>query len=111
MPVTLKTEDRLTGTVPDRTGVTDNEVAMECGRLPDTPDIVTADVAGGVELPAESVSTLVPIVVAGSNAAVTPCGSPVAVRSTVPLKLPRGITRILLVAVLPCGREADGNAE
>jgi hypothetical protein len=48
---------------------------------------------------AVKVSVLVPVVGFGENAAVTPEGSPVALRVTLPVKPPAGVTVIVLVAV------------
>src|ERR1700761_7436758 len=111
MPVTLKSDDRFTGTVPVKIGVTETLTAVLCDKFPEAPEIVTVTVAGAAERSAVSVMTLDPVVLAGAKAAVTPCGSPDAVRLTALSKLPLGMMRILLVAVLPCDTEAVGSAE
>ena len=67
--------------------------------------MVTVAVAGEVAPVVVSVIALSPVALAGLKEAVTPAGSPDAVRPTRPLKLPLGITTILVVAVLPCGIE------
>jgi hypothetical protein len=107
----IKAVERFTGTVPDKTGVTDTGMLVLCDRPPDTAEIVTVEVAGGANLAAVSVSTLVPVVSAGEKAAVTPSGRPLAVRWTSASKLPRGIIRILLLTDLPCETDAAGAAE
>jgi hypothetical protein len=74
-----------------------------CVRFPDIPVIVT--VAGppvGAELLAEKVTTLVLLVVAGLNAAVTPLGRPLAESVTLPLKPLAGIAVMVLVVLAPC---------
>lgn len=58
-------------------------------------------VAGATELLATSVSVLVVVALAGLNDAVTPVGSPVAVRVTVPLKPCCGLMVMVLVALAP----------
>ena len=60
-------------------------------------------VAGLVVLLVVSVNVLAPVVLAGLKLAVTPVGSPDAVSATLPLKLPLGMTMILVAAVFPCG--------
>ena len=52
-------------------------------------------------LDAVNVSELVPVVEAGLNAAVTPAGSPLALKATLPLNPPVGVTVMVLVAVAP----------
>ena len=54
--------------------------------VPDVPVTVNALVAATAELLTVSVSTLVPLVDAGENAAVTPAGRPAIERFTVPAK-------------------------
>jgi hypothetical protein len=75
--------------------------------VPEIPVMVTVNgpPAGAVVL-ALSVSTLVEVVGLVAKAAVTPVGSPVAARVTVPLKLLNWLTVMVLVALLPCGIEA-----
>ena len=105
MPVTLNACERSTGTVPVRTGVTATLVVAACEREPDTPVTVIVAAAGGVAPVVVRVKVLSPVVLAGLNEAVTPAGSPDAVRVTGLLKLPLGIATILVVAVFPCGIE------
>jgi hypothetical protein len=50
---------------------------------------------------AESVRVLVPVVEAGLKTAVTPLGSPLALKAALPLKPPDGVTVMTLVAVDP----------
>jgi hypothetical protein len=66
---------------------------------------VTEVVAGSVDLLVVSVMVLVPVLLAGLNAAVTPAGSPDAARLTLPSKLPLGMMMILVAAVLPWGTD------
>jgi hypothetical protein len=70
-------------------------------RLPETP--VTVTVAGpmGAALEAVNVSVLVLVVVAGLNDAVTPDGSPLAVRATDPVKPLISVTETVLVPLAP----------
>jgi hypothetical protein len=70
-------------------------------RAPLVPVTVTVATPKVAVLEAESVRVLVPVVEAGLNAAVTPLGSPVAVKATLPLKPPDGVTVMVLVAVDP----------
>ena len=74
-------------------------------KLPDVPVMIT--VVGppvAAELLAASVSVLVPVTstVLGLNVAVTPLGSPLAVKFTLPVKLFAGVTVIVLVPLPPC---------
>src|SRR5580698_9874153 len=105
MPVTLKDDDRSTGIVPVRIGVTAIVAVVLCESEPETPVTVTVAVAGAVVLVVVSVSVLAPVVLAGLNVAVTPAGSPAAESSTRPSKLPRGITITLVFPVFPRGME------
>ena len=50
---------------------------------------------------AENVTVLVPAVDAGLKEAETPAGNPLALRVTLPLKPPLGVTEIVSVAVAP----------
>jgi hypothetical protein len=74
-------------------------------KLPDVPVMIT--VVGppvAAELLAASVSVLVPVTstVLGLNVAVTPLGSPLAVKFTLPVKPFAGVTVIVLVPLPPC---------
>ena len=57
-------------------------------RVPELPVIVTFAVPTGAELVAESVRVLVPLVLVGLKAAVTPVGKPDADKLTLPEKPP-----------------------
>lgn len=70
-------------------------------RLPDVPFTVNCVALSEAELAAVRVSTLVPVVLAGLNDAVTPVGKPVAVKATVPPKPPTGLTVRVAVPGLP----------
>jgi len=63
---------------------------------PLVPEIVMLDVPVAAEAAAVRVSVLVPVVDAGLNVAVTPTGSPFALKATLPVKPPRGVTVIEL---------------
>ena len=70
--------------------------------LPDVPDVmVNVVVPGDAVLAAESVIVLVPVAGFGENDAVTPLGSPEAVRLTLPVKPYCGLTLTELVALAP----------
>jgi hypothetical protein len=72
-----------------------------CVRLPDVPVIVTVAVPVVAVLLAVSVSVLVEAAGLGLNAAVTPLGTPVADRFTLPAKPFEGVMVIVLVPALP----------
>ena len=66
------------------------------------PWISRGEVPSGALLLAVNVSVLVPVVDDGLNDAVTPGGSDIAERVTVPVKFPSGTTVTTDVAELPC---------
>ena len=70
-------------------------------RLPEVPVTVTVKVPVAAEAPAESVSVLPAAVGLGMNEAVTPLGTPEAVRFTLLLKPFAGLTEMVLVAPVP----------
>lgn len=76
---------------------------------PEVPVMVT--VAGleviAAEVLAASVSTCVPAVEPAANDAVTPLGSPLAAKATVPEKPPASVTVIVAVALLPWTTDID----
>jgi hypothetical protein len=72
-----------------------------CDKLPDVPVIVTVTVLVAAVLFAVSVSVLVLVVPVGLKAAVTPLGRPDEEKATVPVKLFRGVTVIVLVPLVP----------
>jgi hypothetical protein len=69
--------------------------------LPKVPLIVTAAEPMVAELLAVSVSTLELVDAVGLNEAVTPLGSPVAVKVTLPVNPPESVTVMVSVALLP----------
>jgi len=73
-----------------------------CVSVPLTPVTVTVAVPIVAVLDAVKVRVLVPVVEAGLKAAVTPVGSPLAVRATAPVNPPEGATVIVLLPVPPC---------
>ena len=66
--------------------VTDKRSVVVADMLPDVPVIVSVLVLAVTEAPAVRVNVLVPVVVAGENAAVTPLGNPAIARFTLPVK-------------------------
>ena len=73
-----------------------------CVRPPAVPVIVTvAEPVAAVEV-AVSVSVVVLVAGFGLNAAVTPLGKPDAVKLTLPLKPPVGVTVMVLLLFPPC---------
>lgn len=72
-----------------------------CESVPLVPVTVTVAAPTVAVLEAVNVSVLVPVVEAGLNAAVTPAGNPDAVKATLPVKPPDGVTVMALVAVDP----------
>lgn len=71
-------------------------------RLPEVPVTVTVTVPVVAVLLAERVKALVLVVLAGLNEAVTPLERPEADKLTLPLKLLRGLTVIVLEPLDPC---------
>lgn len=72
--------------------------------VPDVPVTVTVETPGVAVAKALNVSVVLRVaVVAGLNVAVTPAGSPVAEKATLPLKVPCGVTAMVLTP-LPPGR-------
>jgi len=72
---------------------------------PLVPVIVTVAGPTAAVTEAVNVTTLVPVVEAGLNTAVTPVGKPLAVKATVPVNPFRVATVMVLVAVPPCKTE------
>ena len=111
MPVILKAEERSTGTVPDKTGVTETEAVALRNSFPETPDIVTGAVAAAADRSAFSVSTLCPCSgcwIKHSSHAVRKTFSR---RFDAVTEAARGITLTLLVVVRPSESDMDGDAE
>lgn len=71
-------------------------------RLPEVPVTVTVTVPVVAVPLAASVKALVPVVLPGLNAGVTPLGRPEADKLTLPLKPLSGFTVIVLVPLEPC---------
>ena len=72
-----------------------------CFRLPEVPVMVIVAVPVLARMFAFSVSMLLLVVLAGLNEAVTPLGSPVAARLTLPVKPLCGVTVIEVVTLEP----------
>jgi hypothetical protein len=97
----MMTDMTVTPPLPTCGGFTVTVMVAVWVRAPLVPVTVTVATPKVAVLEAESVRVLVPVVEAGLNAAVTPLGSPVAVKATLPLKPPDGVTVMVLVAVDP----------
>jgi hypothetical protein len=69
--------------------------------VPLIPVMVTVAAPRVAELDAVNVRVLAPVVEEGLNVAVTPLGNPLALKATLPLKPPDGVTVMVLVAVDP----------
>ena len=74
-------------------------------RDPLVPRIVTVAEPTVAVLEAVKLTLLVPVVEAGLKLAVTPDGKPLALRATLPVNPPMGVTVIELVTVPPCATE------
>src|ERR1017187_4492848 len=105
MPLALYAEERSTATVPFLITLTVRAAETGCVRPPEAPVIVIVEVASCDESSAVSVSSAVLAVVAELNVAVTPGGSPDTLRLTLDLELPRRVTVIVVVLLLPLGTE------
>jgi hypothetical protein len=82
-------------------GVTVKATVVMCDKLPAAPVIVTVTVPRTAVLLAVNVTVLVPVVLPGLNAAVTPLGRPEALRLTLLLKPFSGLTAMVLVPFVP----------
>lgn len=78
------------------------EIVVVLVSVPEVPVTVTVPVPVVAVLLAVSVNVLVPVVLAGLNAGVTPLGRPEAESVTLPLKPLSGFTLIVLVPLAPC---------
>lgn len=78
--------------------VTVSAIVVVALRLPEVPVIVTVEVPAVAVLPAVRVSTLVEVVGLVAKAAVTPAGSPVAERVTLPAN---GLTSVTVMVSVP----------
>ena len=96
----------VTPPVPVTTGFTVRDIVVVCVSVPLTPVIVTVAAPRGAVLDAVKVRVLVPVVETGLKAAVTPVGSPLALRATTPVNPPEGVTVIVLLLVPPCATVA-----
>lgn len=92
------------------TAVTLKRMVVVWVSVPLTPVTVIVEVPMVAVLDAVKVSALVPVVDAGLNAAVTPAGSPLALRATLPANPPEGATVIVLAPVPPCATETLAGA-
>src|SRR5215831_670526 len=98
----LMTGVSVTPPFPLPVGFTVREITVVCVSVPLNPVMVTA--AGPVTAPVEAVkvTVLVDFAVVGLKLAVTPEGSPLALRETLPLKPPLTEIPITLEALAPC---------
>src|ERR1017187_4021221 len=103
-PCTMLTVPGADDSVKFGGGVTVRLIVVVCVRVPEVPVTVTATGPPTVAEPlAVSVKTLVLVVLAGLNDAVTPVGRvDVTARPTLPVKPLMGFTVIVLVPLLPC---------
>jgi len=81
--------------------VTVNVIFVAAESVPLDPLIVTVAVPAVAVLDAVNVSVLEPVVEAELKEAVTPAGNPLALRATLPLNPPVGVTVIVLVPLDP----------
>jgi hypothetical protein len=81
--------------------VTVTVIVTDAFRLPEVPVIVNCDAFNAVELATVSVRVLVAAVLDGLNDALTPVGSPVAVKATVPPNPACGFTVMVAVPTPP----------
>jgi hypothetical protein len=84
------------------TACTLRETVVMFVKLPDVPVMVTVTVPGVAVPLAVSVNVLALVALLGLKAAVTPLGSPVADKPTLPLNPFWGVTVIVLVPLAPC---------
>ena len=92
--------------------VTVREIVTVCVKVPDEPLMVTMTAPVVAVLLAVKVKVLVLVVLLGLKDAVTPFGSPEAVKLTLPLKPFNRFTLIVLVPMAPCARlKLLGDAE
>ncbi len=70
---------------------------------PEVPVTVMVEVPGAALAEARNVSVVMRVVVAGLNVAETPVGRPATEKVTGPLKLPCGVTVMVLAPLPPCG--------
>jgi hypothetical protein len=92
--------------------VTVRLIVMVCDRLPETPRMLTENVPVDALLLAVSVSVLDVFELLGLKDAVTPLGRPEAEKFTLLLKLPCGVTVIVLVPFVPWAMlRLEGDAE
>jgi hypothetical protein len=89
----------------DDAAVTVSEIVVVAVKLPDVPVMVTVAVPVVAVLVAVRVRVLVDDVGFGLKLAVTPLGSPVACRVTLPENPPTSVTVIALVLLPPCVTE------
>jgi hypothetical protein len=97
----LMTGVAVTPPVPVTTGFTVSETVVVRVRVPLAPVTVMVAAPSVAVLDAVNVSVLVVVVDAGLNAAVTPAGSPLALRATLPVNPPEGVTVMVLAPVAP----------
>jgi hypothetical protein len=85
-------------------GVTVREMVVLLVAVPEAPDTVTVEVPAAALLDALNVSVLVFVAAVGLNAAVTPVGSPLTEKVTVPVNPFSGVTVMVLGALPPGAR-------
>jgi len=97
----LITVDTVTPPLPVPAAVTVRAVVVVWLRVPLVPVTVTLVVPVVAVLEAVKVTVLVPVVEVGLKLAVTPEGKPLALRATLPVNPPEGVTVNVLVPVAP----------
>ncbi len=100
-PCTTETAAAVGASVKLGAAATVSAIVVEAVRLPEVPEIVTVDVPVVAVLDAVKVMPLAPVAGLVPKLAVTPVGSPVAAKVTLPLKPFAGVTVTASVAVLP----------
>ena len=73
--------------------------------VPLVPVTVTLTVPVAAVLEAVKVSVLLPVVEVGLKLAVTPAGKPLALRATLPVNPPEGVTVTVLLPLPPCATD------
>ncbi len=76
-------------------------IEVVCDRVPLIPVMVTVPVPTVAVADAVNMSVLVPVVDVGLNVGVTPAGRPLALKATLPVNPPLGVTVIVVDAVVP----------
>jgi len=98
----LMTGVSVTLPLPTPAGFTVRRSVAVCESVPLLPVTVGLAVPVVAVLDAAKVSVLLAVVETGLKLAVTPAGTPLTLSVTLPVKPPRGVTLMVLLAVPPC---------